>query len=353
MKRFLLLILAAPLFVLGQGGQDFSNFDLLDNTYGDGQITENGITYIYDHVRSEGDFPIDGKGMMLRRAPDSQLSWTVTNGIGNLKLDYRKAFEGGAPRQIELVVNGESAYVSPEFGEGTGDQTDVYLLDQDINLEGEVTIAIRVFSELTGNKQMVIDNVVWTAFEDDNGNGNEDDVCDMPEDIIVDDVDATTAFVLWEPSAEDQEFIVSYGEKGFNPEEGTMIEVAIPMVDLEDLTPETVYEVYVKSVCSDDTESDWSEAVEFETLEDESSSISENKVLEFTFYPNPVQTELNINGNAVINKLEVYNVVGELVVSLLPNTKSTSVNMASLPKGVYLVKLELEGENKTLRVIKK
>src|SRR5690606_24735905 len=65
-----LTLVGEPCFV-----EDFETTDI-SGSYGDGSFTNNGITWTYAHSRNEGDFPIDGKGLMLRRALDSYLEAT-------------------------------------------------------------------------------------------------------------------------------------------------------------------------------------------------------------------------------------------------------------------------------------
>lgn len=165
MKNILLVLSMSclSLFGLSQGSQDFENAGLT-GSYLDGDFTESGITYSYTHCRDQGDFNITDLGLMLRRASDSYFEWTIPNGIGNLSFDYRKAFTGGSIRQLEVYVNGDVAFTTDEFGEGSGEQTDVYTFNEDIDAEGSVTIKIKNVGETTTGRQAVIDNIEWTAF---------------------------------------------------------------------------------------------------------------------------------------------------------------------------------------------
>jgi len=60
-------------------------------------------------------------------------------------------------------------------------------------------------------------------------------------------------------------------------------------------------------------------------------------------YPNPVSSTVNFNSLAIINKIEIYNVVGELV---LANENVASnrdiVNIENLQKGIYIAKIQLK-----------
>src|SRR5699024_336051 len=166
---FLSLILIVFLSLTGfaqDGSESFENAQL-PGTYSDGSfVGDSGLTFTYGHSRNEGDFPITDEGLMLRRAEDSYLEWTVTNGIGDLNFEYRKAFTGGSPRQLEVIINGTQVATTPEFGEGSGEQTEVHSFSQSINQEGSVTIKIKNVGTASTNKQAVIDNISWTAMGD-------------------------------------------------------------------------------------------------------------------------------------------------------------------------------------------
>lgn len=136
----------------------------LTASYADGSfIGESSITWTYGHSRDEGDFPIEGKGIMLRRASDSYLEAIFPNGLQGFSFQYRKAFTGGSDRQIEVLINGTQVKTTEVFGSGSGESTTVYTCDLGaINYEGSTTVRIKNIGEATGNSQFTIDNVIWT-----------------------------------------------------------------------------------------------------------------------------------------------------------------------------------------------
>lgn len=69
---------------------------------------------------------------------------------------------------------------------------------------------------------------------------------------------------------------------------------------------------------------------------------------ESSVYPNPFNNELNVSG--FTGKVEVYNAVGQLVISQNINS-SESMNTTELSKGAYIVKL-VETDGKVIRTIK-
>jgi hypothetical protein len=147
-------------------------FDLSNATasYGDNSFTgDMGFTWSFVHSRDEGDFAIDGKGLMLRRADEpSSLSATIPGGIGSFSVDTRKAFTGNTQRKIELVINGGVVeQFEPAFGDGA-DNTVIPFVVENINTAGNVEFMLRLYGA-NGNQQMVIDNIRWTSYS---GDGN-------------------------------------------------------------------------------------------------------------------------------------------------------------------------------------
>lgn len=154
--------------------EDFETQTALDSSYANGSfIGADGVTFTYVHSRNEGlgtsdDYSIDGKGIMLRRADESSsIEFTLPNGVGNLSFEYRKAFTGGSDRVLAVLVNGVQEYFTPAFGGSSGADATVYTFNENIDEEGSVTIKITYPTGTTsGNRQITIDNISWTAFED-------------------------------------------------------------------------------------------------------------------------------------------------------------------------------------------
>ena len=159
----LTLVLALS-FVWAQGAEDFTNSTATGN-YADGSFAGNGgITWTYGYSRNEGEYPIDGNGLMLHNASTSYLEATIPGGIGNFSFQYRKAFTGRNARQLELLVNGTQVATSPEFGGTSGADETIHDFSYDVNTPGNVTIRIKNVGSTTSNRQTTLDNIVWTGF---------------------------------------------------------------------------------------------------------------------------------------------------------------------------------------------
>jgi hypothetical protein len=76
------------------------------------------------------------------------------------------------------------------------------------------------------------------------------------------------------------------------------------------------------------------------------------KGLDFSYYPNPVNSNLTINANSKVSSIQVINVLGQTVFTSTPNTKKVSVDMSSLSKGAYFVRVVSDNSTDTIRILK-
>lgn len=90
--------------------------------------------------------------------------------------------------------------------------------------------------------------------------------------------------------------------------------------------------------------------VEDYTLETGTLSVSDVEKESVKFYPNPVKDILTVSSSKKIDSISIYNAVGQLVVS---NKARNTINMSALATGIYLVKINVDGQTQTSKVIKK
>lgn len=69
-------------------------------------------------------------------------------------------------------------------------------------------------------------------------------------------------------------------------------------------------------------------------------------------YPNPVKNFLNVEYTEAIKTVEVYNMLGQKVISQNVNANTTQVDLTSLNSGNYLAKIQFNNAVKTVKVIK-
>ena len=69
-------------------------------------------------------------------------------------------------------------------------------------------------------------------------------------------------------------------------------------------------------------------------------------------YPNPVKNTLTVEANSNIQKVSIYNVLGQEVMAKSPKSNAATLQIGSLQKGVYMVKTEIDGNVSTSKIIK-
>ena len=72
-----------------------------------------------------------------------------------------------------------------------------------------------------------------------------------------------------------------------------------------------------------------------------------------SFYPNPVQNQLNINYTANITSISIFNLVGQKVMNVTPNTSNVVLDMSTLASGSYMIQVNADAASKVIKLIKK
>ncbi|MCA4810353.1 hypothetical protein IF128_11485 [Empedobacter stercoris] len=154
-----LLTLLLSGFAFGQGTETFESQTALSSSYATGSFTgeTGGIVWNYTNARNESTYPITNKGILFQ-ASGNTLETTISNGIGKLSFDVRKAFTGGSNnRKIEVLVDNVVVYTSPTFGKAQTDAT-IHSFEVEINKSEAAVITFR-----NAGPQLTLDNISWTA----------------------------------------------------------------------------------------------------------------------------------------------------------------------------------------------
>lgn len=83
-----------------------------------------------------------------------------------------------------------------------------------------------------------------------------------------------------------------------------------------------------------------------------SLSVDNSDFLNFNYYPNPVRSELNITANSIINKVEIYNLLGQLLRERNFTTTSVLIELDNLPQSIYLIKVKSENVSREFKISK-
>jgi hypothetical protein len=73
---------------------------------------------------------------------------------------------------------------------------------------------------------------------------------------------------------------------------------------------------------------------------------------QFSYYPNPVKNSLTLAHERTISDVAVFNLIGQQVITRKANANVSEIDTSSLPSGAYIVKITVDNQMKTIKVIK-
>jgi Secretion system C-terminal sorting domain len=71
-----------------------------------------------------------------------------------------------------------------------------------------------------------------------------------------------------------------------------------------------------------------------------------------TLYPNPASNQLSIKAKELIQKVTIYNLLGQEVLTKEPNSKTTTLQISQFQKGIYTVKTIIDDKESSSKFIK-
>jgi len=85
---------------------------------------------------------------------------------------------------------------------------------------------------------------------------------------------------------------------------------------------------------------------------DPSLGISDNELENVAVYPNPVVSQLNIEVSEVINQVDIFNILGQVVLTIEGNSNKMNIDVSSLTAGTYMARVTSGNASKTIKLIK-
>jgi len=82
-------------------------------------------------------------------------------------------------------------------------------------------------------------------------------------------------------------------------------------------------------------------------------STEEDTIVGFTFYPNPAVDVIYLQADTTIDTVEIYNLLGQKVISQTIGSNTSQVDVSGLSTGTYLMNVSSEGIMSTHKVVKK
>jgi len=89
---------------------------------------------------------------------------------------------------------------------------------------------------------------------------------------------------------------------------------------------------------------------DFKNIVGNVTGIKNTEIQNLKIFPNPVKDELYITAKSLINKVEIYNVEGKMLMQ--ENKFAEKMNVSSLAEGIYVVKVYTNGKVAKIKIIK-
>lgn len=72
----------------------------------------------------------------------------------------------------------------------------------------------------------------------------------------------------------------------------------------------------------------------------------------FSYYPNPANDTLHLSAQSQIQSVSLYNILGQRIFKLQPNSLESQLNISTLQKGTYLMEVRVNNTKKTIKIVK-
>ncbi len=84
----------------------------------------------------------------------------------------------------------------------------------------------------------------------------------------------------------------------------------------------------------------------------DTAGVENESFVTLNMYPNPANDVLNISSQSTINTVEIFNVLGQKVITMQVEDKSAEINVSNLNAGIYLIKYEINNSTSTKKFVK-
>jgi hypothetical protein len=74
--------------------------------------------------------------------------------------------------------------------------------------------------------------------------------------------------------------------------------------------------------------------------------------VDFEIYPNPFETSFTVHSEKTIESIVIFAITGQKIIELTPQSQEEVISLENMEKGTYFVRVQSNGIEKTLTVIK-
>jgi len=70
------------------------------------------------------------------------------------------------------------------------------------------------------------------------------------------------------------------------------------------------------------------------------------------YYPNPMQNHVTVENSNIVERVELYSMLGQKVIDQKSNQRKVNLNVERLAAGPYFIKVTVDGKSAMIKVIK-
>lgn len=178
--------------------------------------------------------------------------------------------------------------------------------------------------------------------------------CPQPVELSVNDLSETTAVISWVSPSDIQAWDVLWDLADFDTlQTGNLVSNWTQnFLLLDNLSPQTSYDFYVRAICDDDLQSVWSGPYRFSTHYVGSFECS--SLPQFLLYPNPAKESLTLASPSTLTGWIHYELIDNRGVKIIKETKwfenNLKISLASLHQGIYFFTATINSQHFTGKI---
>ena len=181
----------------------------------------------------------------------------------------------------------------------------------------------------------------------------DSDTCARPTGLSVVSVDSNGVALTWN-SGIMQHWELSLCPDGCVPDSGSIIQCGSPLATLTGLDSNTVYAVWVRSVCYNNMVSAWSDSVHVFIQGDSIPTRVPTMADIYTLVsPNPATDRVEVFSSYRMGAIEIYTIDGRMVSRHRADGIHTELDISPLSSGTYLLRIETNHGVTVKKLVKK
>ena len=179
--------------------------------------------------------------------------------------------------------------------------------------------------------------IIDTGWRDLTGHPHQ---CPTPTGLSLLYINSEVAMLTWDGPAAHQ-WQLSVTPEGGTPGGGTVYTTTTDMQAVTGLDTARWYTAWVRSLCDNDSISEWSDSVRFYVPSQNSGTIAVEQAADaFTHVmPNPASGSVSVICSYRMSRIDVYSTNGSKVMTIDSPGNSVSADISSLPSGTYLMRV--------------